>query len=380
MAIIPGNRATGATLGINADRLIVEMHPKVMQLDGEFAPLTVLMAKISKSSVGRSVFNILEDDKIPTLDRVNNGAGYTAAAVTITVDAGANHGNNSFVRVQRTGEVMYVSSVTGNDLTVQRSWGATAAAPLVDNDQLQLVGGGAREGADAEAARSLQTTTNTNFLQIIRFGTNLTGTLIASNVYGEKPLPYQRKKALVEWKTLAEMALLFGEKNEDLTGNEPRRTTGGVDAFVATNITDFGGGFNLATFDSFAKNVTRHGDQTKMLFVGRDVHGKITLEALNSMRLTQKESSFGMKTMRLETAHGAFIIVPHKLMEGDFYRKRGLAVDMGRVGYRYLQTRDVRLKTNIQANRADGQEDEWTGEVGLWIANERTHGRMENAA
>ena len=81
-------------------------------------------------------------------------------------------------------------------------------------------------------------------------------------------------------------------------------------------------------------------------------------------------------------ALGPFAILLNLLawLSPESTRKRGLAVDMSRVGYRFLQTRDVRLKTNIQANRADGQEDEWTGEVGLWIANEKTHGRMENAA
>jgi len=378
--IISGSRATAATLGINADRRVVEMHPRVMQLDPDAAPLVIFTSMLNKRSVGNPVFKTLEDEKVPTIDRVNNSGGYTASATSVTVDNGGYFGVNTLVRVQRTNEVMLVTAIATNALTVTRSFGGTAAAALLDNDQLQILGGAAIEGTTAELSRTTKTSTNTNYCQIFRWPFDLTNTDIESNVYGEKELSYQQRKGLVEIKSVIEMAFLWGEAIENTGGNTPRRSTGGIDNFISTNATNFGGGFNLPTFYSAMEDLMRHGSQSKLLFVGRSVNSNISLEAINHLEVTSKEKSFGMSIKSLETPHGRALIKPHPLMEGDTYKKYGLVVDAANVGFRSLTNRDVKLKTNVQANDADKRTDEYVGEVGLWRSLEKTHGRFTNAA
>jgi hypothetical protein len=355
------------------------MDDEIFLLEPSKAPLTLLTSKINKKAVANPQFKWLEDELIPSVDRINAGT-LTSTATEITVDNASYFRVNSILRVQRTGEVMRVSAVGGTTLTVARSWGGTAAAALLDNDSIQILGGAAAEGATSEDSKTTKSVTKDNYTEIVRSPFEFTNTELASDLYGQDDLAYQQMKVGIEHAVDIEKKIWFGEKAEDSSIAAARRSTGGFDEVISTNSSDFGGVFNMVTFFSFAEDVFRYGSESKVLFAAPSVVSNISLEGIKYLEMVPSDETFGLSVQRLLTPHGVLMIVKHNLFEGDTYGKRAYVVDLDNVGYRFLKGRDTKLKTNIQANDKDARKDEYLTEMGLVRRLEKTHGRIVNGA
>ena len=90
--IIQGARSSNAASGISATTailaasIVVNMDNDIFLLDGSSAPLALLSAKVSSSSVHRNRFDWLEDERIPSYVTVQTAA--TAQDVTIGLESG----------------------------------------------------------------------------------------------------------------------------------------------------------------------------------------------------------------------------------------------------------------------------------------------------
>jgi hypothetical protein len=379
-------RATGgdAAYAILADSKVIEMDDDVFLYEPDKAPLTLLTSKVSKKAVSNPIFNWLEDERIPTLDRVNKAAGYTAGATGIQVDNAGYYRTPGLIKIQRTGEVCYVSAITGSTLTVVRGRGSTAAAAIVDNDQITILGANQAEGSTSPASKTTKKVKKTNATEIVRSAWELTNSEIATELYGPQDVAFQQMKVGIEHAVDIENKLWFGEYLDDSSGatvsSVSIRTTGGIDEVISTNDSDFGGVFNMVTFFSFAEDVFRYGSNSKVFFAAPSVVSNISLEGIKYLELVPKDQTFGLDINRLLTPHGSLMVVKHNLFEGDTYGKRGYVIDLDNVGYRFLRGRDTKLMTNIQANDKDSRKDEYLTEMGLVRRLEKTHGRIKNAA
>lgn len=380
--IISGQRpsahetASSAVLGA---RRVVDMHSDIMLYDPEAAPLSLLAAAVNKESVGNPKFDVLEDELIPHLDRVSGA--FTAGDTAIDVDNGAYFPVNSMIKFQRTGEVGLVTAVTSNTLTVTRSYGGTAAAALVDDDQIVSLGGAAQEGAASETAKSTQVVNGYNYTQIFRWPFDITGTLMASNLYGGPDMPYQQKKAGIEYAKRLDLSGFFGERSSaEAPSGAARRTSGGLLEFISTNSEDLGGGFSLQTFMELANTFFRHGSKSKVMFASRGLVTNIAIEAIQFIQTERSDDTLGLEINSLKTPHGMLKIISHDLLEGDEYGGYGFIVDLDHFGMRFLKGRDTKLNTNIQAPDVDGRKDEFLGEIGWWRSLEKTHGLLSNGA
>jgi len=377
-------RANAGSGAILAASKVIQMDDEIFWLDSEKAPLALLTAKVSKKAVMAPDYHWQEDERIPTLDRIN-GALSTVTHTTITVDNGAYYRIGSVFRIQRTGEVLYVESKdSANQFQCIRSFGGTAAAAILDNDQITILGGAAAEGATSGLSKTTQKVVKTNSTEIIRSPFEFTNTELATELYGPDDLAYQQKKVGVEHAVDIENKLWFGEygSSDTLSGAaSPRiRTTGGVDEVISTNDADFGGIFNMVTFFGFAEDVFRYGSGKKVMFAAPSVVSNISLEGTKYLELVPTDQSLGLNVQRLITPHGDLMVVKHNLFEGDTYGKRAYVVDLENVGYRFLRGRDTKLFTNIQANDKDARKDEYRTDMGMVRRLEKTHGRIKNAA
>jgi hypothetical protein len=380
VTVIQGSRATAASYGVNADKRVEEIKDEIFLLEPSAAPLVLLTNKARREEVQNPEFKWLEQESIPFTDRVNNGSGHTAGDLTIDVDNGAYFQPNMTVLVQRTGEVMFVSSVSSNELTVTRSWGGTAAAALLDNDQLTILGSTALEGTTSETAWGSKSVTKNNYTEIVRDPFQVTRTVMVSDLYGGADLDVMAKVRGIEHAQAIELKILFGEKNEDTSGNTPRRSTGGVEELISSYSDDYGGAFSLEELNSSAENMFRYGSNTKMLFAGKSAISSISTAAAGLLELVPADKTFGIAINRLLTPHGVFNVVKHDLFEGDTHAKMGLVVDIDNLGYAFLRDSDTKLRMNIQANDSDTRKDEYLTEMGLFRAHERTHGKISNMA
>lgn len=381
--ILDGQRATSGSVSILQASRVVAMDQDIFLLDGDKAPLALLASKVGKKGTSNPEFKWMEDERIPTLDRINAAAGYTAGETTIVVDNGEYFRANGLLKVQRTGEVILIDSVAGNTLTVNasgRGWGASSAAAIVDNDQVVSLGSAFPEGSDAAASKTTQKVAQTNYTEIVKSDLEFTNTELASELYGPEDLAYQQRKVAVEHAVDIENKFWFGSKAEAASGNGIRRSTGGLDEIISTNDSNFGGVFNMVTFFGFAESVFRYGSNKKLMFASRSVVSNISLEAIKYLEIVNKEEAFGLNIRRLITPHGDLMVMTHDLFEGDTYGKRAYVVDLDGLGYRFLRGRDTKLHTNIQSPGADSRKDEYRSEVGLVRKVEKIHGRITNAA
>ena len=224
VTIIDGARATAATQGINADRRKIEMHDEILLLDPSAGPFTVLLKQLDRKTVNNPEFKVLKDELIPESTRINSASGYNATATTFKVDNEEYMQPGDIIKVARTGEVMRVSSVSATDSTITvsaRSWGSTAAAPLVDNDQIIILSNAQQENSSSPEAKSTKTTTDVNYIQIVRDPFFVGDVAEASDLYGGNDLGYQGRKAGIQHLRKIELALWLGEANESTSGATP---------------------------------------------------------------------------------------------------------------------------------------------------------------
>jgi hypothetical protein len=350
----------------------------------------VLTNKAKRSSCHNPKFEWLEDEATPVATRVNSATDIATDGVSLLVDNSAYFAVNDFVKVQRTGEVFRVDTVDGstaNTLTIYRGWAGYATAGegpvMVDNDQLTNLGGGFTEGDGAGTELSTKVAEKYNYTQITRNPFGASKTLMASRNYGGDWLAYTTKARGIEHAKDLEVQGLFGLRaiDTDSSSVAARRSTGGLMQYISTNAKDFGGGIgSLDEIFDAAEADFRYGSKSKMLFVSRAVASNISLLASDQLQTVPETKSFGIHIQKLITPHGVYNIVAHDLLEGDTYGAMAFVVDMECISYRFLQGRDTKLLTNIQAPDLDGRKDEFLTEAGWEISEEKRHGKWTSAA
>ncbi len=206
-------------------------------------------------------------------------------------------------------------------------------------------------------------------MQIFRTTMALSGTEDAAKLYGGRDLPYLRSKKATEHALDIERAFWFGQKKSDTSGTQghPRRATGGVLEFIEAGtsyIQNQGGPLTAPDLNTFLRESFTYGNSTKMLFCGG-----LLLQAINEIARGQiltgtGDTTYGVKISKWMTAFGEVNMVHNPLFVED-YASYGFMLDMECFRYRYMEGRDTKLKTNIQAPDVDGTVDEYLTECGL---------------
>lgn len=379
--VLSGSRNTQNILQA---RRVIDMADGILLLSPNDSPFTVLSAKMAKKSVFNPKFEWLEDDLLPKWSTVNLSAGYSSSATEIIVlngnyfDFGT--GLVTLVKVPRTGEVMKVTSISSNTLTVTRGIGSTIGAALVNGDPLLILGTVSQEGVGSPNARTTLETALFNYTQILKKAVEATNTEEASKLYGGSDRNYQRKKMGIEHIIDIERTLWFGEKSIDTSGTHPIRTTGGVLEFLTDNVVDVGGMLTEVEFDAFCRDLFKYGSNQKYLFCSPLVLSVINGWAMGRVQMTSKETTYGINIQKYASTHGELNLVQNRLFEGDIYGGYAVALDFsdGAIEYKYLLGRDTKLETDIQANDADGWKDQYVTEFGLKMAGVKKHAIMKN--
>ncbi len=370
--IIAGDVATAATLGVNADQIVTSMRDVIFMLEPSKTPLTLLANEVTSTTEDNPKVEWLEDERTPEVDRINGGT-LTAGGTTWTVDNGNYFTVNCTVRVQRTGEVVLVTAISTNDLTVARSWGGTAAAAILDNDSLTIMGGTAKEGADIETSRATKTASKFNYTEIIRDPFGVTRTAMGTKMYGGNPLSHLQKARGIEHAIKMELKAWFQERGIDTSGDEPRRSMGGIDEVISTTRKNFGGHLTLVEIFDWAEDYFRYGSDTKMLWLAPGPTSNVSLMAAGRMNTVPTTETFGMHIKELLTPHGRWLLGKHNLFTGDTYGTRGYSIDLANIGWAWFVDAQSVLSTNLQVGGSDTRKDEYLSEATLFRMQEKTH-------
>jgi hypothetical protein len=183
-------------------------------------------------------FSHLEHDQEPRFDQINNGGGYNSAATSWVVDHGSYFAQHDIVFVPRTER----DRPRAGRL---REHPHRRPRRRQHRRRRQQRRGAADHGLRAARRRHVQA----GACQPAREGHQLHADLHgAVGADGDRP-QHADNTSPHEWARQAaqkgvehlkeiEYALLFGHPSEDLTGSQPRRTTGGARHFITTNVTD----------------------------------------------------------------------------------------------------------------------------------------------
>lgn len=372
--IITGYRTTKNVL---ADRRVLDFSKTIAMLNPNRTPFIVLTQKIAKQKTVNPEFYWIQDEYMPKFDRINCAAGYAAGILSVVVDNVGYFPINCCVKVTRTGEVFRVTArtIATSTLTIARSVGTTAAAALVDNDELIIMASAYAEGATSGIPAGTKAVKDYNYLQIMRTPFSATRTNEQSEMYGGPDRATQRKKMGVEHEELIENLFFFGERYEDNTGAEPLRYTGGVYEYLNSNITNVAGGIlTEPVWEQWLRdNLFLNGSDNKIVVCSPIILSVLSMWGAAKVTKKETDKSLGIAISEYISPHGKVNLVSSKTLKGDVYGGDavGLDFDDDCVKFRFLQ--DTILKTNIQAADADGWKDEYLTECGLQFKQKARH-------
>lgn len=141
------------------------------------------------------------DALLPNFDTINQTTFTPNAqdATSVTVNNGTRFQAGDLVRPGNAPEIMQVTGVAGNVLTVVRRYGGTAASNLANALKLTIVGNAALEGADAPAVRYTTRQRKQNYTQIFTAAVQVSGTAQAVRSYGvQDEVDFQKQERLRE--------------------------------------------------------------------------------------------------------------------------------------------------------------------------------------
>lgn len=378
-----------ATENINQDTRKYDVSDKLWLLDADIAVLAFFARKLAKKSVIDPEFRWFEKSSPARYSAANYSTGYTSAETSVVVDDGTVYRTGMVVQNLSTGEQMYVSGVSSNTLTLVRGWGTTSADAIANDAVLAIVGNANAEGAATPASLTSLPVKKTNYCQIFRESIEVTNTEKSTELYaGGSDLNQLRKEHLDLHMKDIERAFLFGEPKEDVSivgTNGPMRSTGGAKYFISTNVSDVStttGILTNAIFETWVRGVFAKGGQKKMALVSPLLASAINSWAAGKLVMYPKDKTFGIAITQYLSIHGALDFTIERLFaENSTWGGMGFAFDMANLGYRYLaangENRDTKLLKDQQAKGYDKTVDEYLSEIGLFLADEASHGLIK---
>ena len=375
--------ATGVvdTATVTAGEQKIDMSEKIMMLDPDSSQFTTMMMKLGSEDARSYKVEWLEDQLRPRLSAL--AASATSAAVTIVVTTGQGDyfRARDLVRVATTGEMVLVTSISTDTLTVTRAIGATAAASAASGGDLLIVSNAATQGATLGTRKITKKTAAYNYTQIQRDPYGFTETERNVATYGGPPDVYESVKKLVEHKRALENTCFFGARS--FTSNAPTSfgTCGGAVEFISTNIHNAAGTLSHATLDTYLRSDLQHGSTNKVLFVAPLVAQAISGYLKTAYSPTEVGTKkFGATVNAyISGAYGTELPVVVKRDWQDFssantgYGGWAFLIDMDYVKFRPLQNRNTRLLRDRQANDADESTNEYLTEFSLEFRTEAAH-------
>ena len=139
-------------------------------------------------------------------------------------------------------ELMLVTGISTNTLTVTREYGSSAdKAAHDDNTAVEILQNAALEGADAKASRETSRTRRANYTQIFTETVSLSGTASSSPWIGVgDEYDHQKENRIKELLWQLERATMRGSTpgTTDVGSTTVRRTMQGIQYWISTNVDD----------------------------------------------------------------------------------------------------------------------------------------------
>jgi hypothetical protein len=179
-----------------------------------------------------------EDDVLAESDLMNDSGGISNSDTSMVVTDGTKFLAGSVIQIDS--EIILVTAVSTNTLTISRNYGGkTAAAAHDDASTIHIIAHVALEGDDAPTANHTARSRVSNYCQIITpHQVNVSGTQQAVSLIGVKnEFDHQMRQRAVEGMRMLERSVIGGTKAASTPAGSStvRRTMQGLKWFCSTN-------------------------------------------------------------------------------------------------------------------------------------------------
>ena len=326
----------------------------------------------------------LEDELLPNKDAIDDATWVDPDVDTaFNVDHGSRFRVGDQVQVEGSEELMLVTAVDTNTLTVVRGYAGTAPENLADNKVLNILGNAALEGADTPNVRFTNRVRCGNYTQIFTGAVEVSGSDMAARQVGlDDEMEHQKLLRLRELIRDLENTVING----GLPGSDPqgsgsaRRTMKGIIQHLSTNIFHTGDSGLPAGNDldeakvnyvlrKIWENSSGHVD---LIVVGGFQKRKINAFCSDSRSYGPSDTAFIDMVSTYESDFGKCNIVTTRWLPQD----AALFLDMSRISVLPLTGRSFHFKP--LASTGDYECGELIGEYTLELKNEAAHGLIRN--
>lgn len=346
--------------GIVGDR-VGDFASAILQINPTGTALMLALSSgMGKTGANDTIFHWFEDSH--QTGRQNIASGGTTTTITVA-DATA-YVPNQVCLVEETGEIVFVTAINGNALTVTRGMGGTSIVSVTSAMHLQSIGNAHPEAAGMPTAVTQNGVPRMNYTQIFRNAWAVSGTAKAVQFRtGNRVAKNKRDCALYHAEDM-ERAMIFGRKVVTQISGKPFRMTDGIQS----QISQYGGmvktvavGANTGQYSRllleedirqiFSKNVK--GQPNERIAIGGDkwVAGLNQMAMLDGVyELSAGETVLGIKITKIQTPFGTLNLMTHPLFnENPTWQKDLMILHPGGIKRRMLR------ETHEEGYDADGK-------------------------
>jgi len=322
----------------------------------------------------------LEDELLPNKDAINDST-YTdpAADTDFVVDNGDRFRVGDQIQVEGSEELMFVTGINGDTLTVVRGYAGTTPEDLADNQVINILGNAALEGADKPNARFTNRTRYGNYTQIFTATVEVSRTDMAASQLGlADEMDYQKQERLRELiRDLENTVINGGQTTSNPEGSSSvRRSMNGIIQHTSMNAFHTGdSGFPAGNdLDESKINYTlrkiweNSNGNVDLIVVGGFQKRKINAFSADSRTYAANDTTFTDMISIYESDFGVCKIVTTRWMPQD----AALLLDSSRISVLPLAGRSFHFKP--LASGGDYECGELIGEYTVELKNEASHG------
>ncbi|SET69077.1 hypothetical protein SAMN05216389_1214 [Oceanobacillus limi] len=342
---------------------------EIIMLNPHQTPLLNLLG--FSEAVTQTTHQWFEDEMFADESTVNGDK--LAADTTVTVADAEPFRAGHVVKVGD--ELIKVTAVSGNDLTVERGYASTTAADIADGAKIEVQFVEGVEGADARNARYKARKKVSNLTQIFDDTIEISGTASAVQQYGVSDLyEYEKQKKQLELALQLEKALINGVEYE----NGQIRQMKGIRQFIQSNVDAVDGALSADAINNLAQKVYEkggfaNGGEYKIIVPAKQKRALSGLEQ-DKIRLERAENTRGQVVDQFVSDFGQFeIAVDNNLAADELF-----LVDANRVAIRPLVGREFFHK--YMGEKGDYTTGTLVGEYTLEVQQEKAHGRLKGLA
>jgi hypothetical protein len=322
----------------------------------------------------------LEDELLANKDAVNDSTFTDPDVDTqFVVDNGSRFRVGDQIQIEGSKELMLVTAVSTNTLTVMRGYAGTTAENLADNQIINILGNAALEGEDKPSARFTNRRRCGNYSQIFTATVEVSGTDIAASQLGiADEMDYQKQERLRELiRDLENTVVNGGQPTSSPQGNDStRRTMKGIVQHLATNAfrtsdSGFPTGADLdeAKINYVLRKIWANSNgNVDLIVVGGFQKRRINNFVSSSRSYAAGDTRFTDLVNIYESDFGVCRIVTTRWMPQD----SALLLDSSRMAVLPLAGRSFHFKP--LASSGDYECGELIGEYTVELKNEAAHG------